>query len=63
MRFASGSESFAISGVPVAQHALAANVGLSFPIARNATVDASYLGQFASHAQDQAVRVSLQVRF
>jgi len=63
MRFASGSDSFAISGVPVAQHALAANVGLSFPIARNATVDASYLGQFASHAQDQAVRVSLQVRF
>jgi fibronectin-binding autotransporter adhesin len=47
----------------VAQHALAANAGLSFPLARNATVDASYLGQFASHAQDQAVRVSLQVRF
>jgi len=63
MRFASGSDSFAISGVPVAQHALAANFGLSFPIARNATVDASYLGQFASHAQDQAARVSLQVRF
>ena len=63
MRFATGSDSFAISGVPVAQHALAANAGLSFPLARNATVDASYLGQFASHAQDQAVRVSLQVRF
>ena len=62
-RFASGSDSFTISGVPVAQHALAANAGVSFPITRNATIDASYLGQFARHASDGAVRFSLQVQF
>jgi uncharacterized protein with beta-barrel porin domain len=60
MRFA-GGESFAISGVPVARHAVVADAGLSFRIAGNVQIDASYMGQFAGGSRDQGARMSLNV--
>ena len=60
---AGGVSSFTVDGVPVAQNAAAATFGLSFPLGRNVTVDTSYQGQFASHAKDQAARMSLTVAF
>jgi fibronectin-binding autotransporter adhesin len=63
MRFAGGSDSFAIAGVPVARHALTTDLGISFKLARNVSVDASYLGKFASGVQDQGARMSLTVTF
>ena len=59
MRFASGNVAYSVDGVPVARNAAAFDGGLSFAVARNVTVDASYNGQFASHATDQGARLSL----
>ena len=63
MRFASGGDSFAIAGVPVARHAVTTDLGINFTLARNVSFDASYLGQFASGVQDQGARMSLTVAF
>jgi fibronectin-binding autotransporter adhesin len=63
MRFVTGGSSFAISGVPVARHALATDLGIDFKLAKNVSVDASYLGQFASGARDQGARMTLNVSF
>ena len=63
-RFAAGGvDSFTVDGVPVATNAGVATLGLGFPIGRYTTVDASYQGQFASHATDQGARLSLSVAF
>jgi fibronectin-binding autotransporter adhesin len=62
-RFVDGGDSFAIAGMPVARDALNADLGIDFKIAKNVTVDASYLGQFASKVQDQGARMSLTVTF
>jgi outer membrane autotransporter protein len=63
MRFVAGGDDFAIAGVPLARHALLANLGMDFPLARNVTIDASYLGQFATRYRDQGARLSLSVAF
>jgi outer membrane autotransporter protein len=63
MRFVSGGDHFAIAGMPVARHALNADLGIDFKLAKHVTVDASYLGQFASGVQDQGARMSLTVTF
>ena len=63
MRFVAGSDSFAIAGVPVARHALTTDLGIDFKVAKNVSVDAGYLGQFASGARDQGARMSLTVTF
>lgn len=59
MRFANGNLAYTVDGVPVARNAAAFNGGLSFAVARNISIDASYNGQFASHATDQSARLSL----
>ena len=63
MRFVAGGDSFAIAGMPVARHAVTTDLGIDFKLAKNVTVDASYLGQFASGVQDQGARMSLTVTF
>jgi outer membrane autotransporter protein len=63
MRFVAGGDSFVIAGVPLSHHALLANLGIDFQVARNVTVDASYLGQFASGYRDQGARMGLTVTF
>ncbi|WP_162247419.1 autotransporter-associated beta strand repeat-containing protein [Rhodanobacter sp. Root627] len=63
MRFATGSDPFATGGVPVARHAFTADLGVSFKVASNITVDASYTGQFANDATEQGARMSLTVTF
>ena len=63
MRYAVGGPSFTVSGVPVARNAAAFNGGISFLVAPNVSVDATYSGQFASHAKDQAGRISLTWTF
>ncbi|HET6552353.1 MAG TPA: autotransporter-associated beta strand repeat-containing protein [Dyella sp.] len=59
MRFVAGGAAFDIAGLPVARNATAISGGLSFLIAPGVSVDATYSGQFASHAKDQAARMSL----
>lgn len=61
MRLVVSGGSFAIAGMPVARHALTTDLGISFGLAKNVGVDASYLGQLASKVQDQGARMSLNV--
>jgi outer membrane autotransporter protein len=63
MRFVAGGDSFAIAGMPLARHAVTADLGIDFKLAKHVTVDASYLGRFASGVQDQGARMSLTVTF
>jgi fibronectin-binding autotransporter adhesin len=63
MRFASGGNSFAISGVPVATHAVSTDLGVDFKLAKNVSLDASYLGQFGGGVTDQGARMSLTIGF
>lgn len=63
MRFASGSDSFDIAGLPVARNAGTVRGGISFTITPAVSVDASYQGQFGQRASDQAARVSVDWRF
>lgn len=62
-RFTSGGDSFDIAGVPVATDAGAIDAGFSFRPSSNLTIDATYSGQFASHARDQAARLSATLTF
>jgi len=63
MRFAAGGDSFAIAGAPLARHAVRADLGLDFPLARKVALDVSYLGQFAGRYRDQGARMSLDIAF
>ena len=63
MRFESGGDSFAIAGTPVTRNAGVANVGISFTVAPNVTVDGTYQGQFGKRGRDQAGRISLDWAF
>ncbi|MFK2879179.1 autotransporter-associated beta strand repeat-containing protein [Rhodanobacter hydrolyticus] len=63
MRFASGSDSFDITGTPVLRNAGVANAGISFTIAPNVTVDGTYQGQFGKQSRDQSGRISLDWKF
>ena len=62
-RFVAGGPGFDIQGVAVASNAGVVDVGLRMPLGRNTWIDASYFGQFASHANDQSARLTLTVSF
>jgi fibronectin-binding autotransporter adhesin len=63
MQFAGSSDTFAVAGTPVARNAGALNAGVSWALTQKVSVDASYNGQFASHAKDQSAHMSLTWRF
>jgi fibronectin-binding autotransporter adhesin len=58
-----GSGSFSVAGLPVAADAGMVDLGIRFPLSKNVSFDASYHGQFASHAKDQGARMVLNVSF
>jgi autotransporter-associated beta strand protein len=62
-RFVTGGDSFTVSGAPVARHAGLADAGLTFAVARNTTVDASYHGLFGGGAKDQGARLGVTVKW
>jgi len=63
MRFADGGTAFDIQGVPIAANAGTISAGLRFRPSPTVTIDATYSGQFASDAKDQAARLSLSWAF
>ncbi len=63
MRFAGGGNAFAIGGVPIARDAAAIEAGLDYAIAPNATLSATYGGQFGAAASDQSVKATFSVAF
>jgi uncharacterized protein with beta-barrel porin domain len=62
-QFASGGSAFTVEGVPLATSQASVEAGLSWQFTPSVVMDASYQGQYASHAKDQAVRLSLSVAF
>ncbi|WP_313196640.1 autotransporter domain-containing protein [Shinella zoogloeoides] len=62
MRFAGGN-TFSIAGVPVARDAVVVEAGLDLAITPNATLGASYNGQFGSGLTEQSFKANLTVRF
>lgn len=63
MQFASSGDAFTIYGVPVAQNAAVVNFGANWKLTPNMKLDASYNGQWANSAKDQAAKLSLDVSF
>ncbi|HET6911973.1 MAG TPA: autotransporter domain-containing protein [Rhodanobacteraceae bacterium] len=63
MQFLSGGDAFTIYGVPVAQNAAVVNFGANWKLTPNMKLDASYNGQWANSAKDQAAKLSLDVSF
>jgi uncharacterized protein with beta-barrel porin domain len=62
-QFVSGGDAFTIYGVPVARNAAVVDFGANWKLAPNVKLDASYNGQWASSAKDQAAKLSLDVSF
>ncbi|UPA26677.1 autotransporter domain-containing protein [Shinella oryzae] len=58
-----GSNAFTIAGSPIAQNALAVEVGLSLDLTSNATLGVSYQGQIAGQAQEHGLKANLGIRF
>lgn len=63
MRFVDGSNVFAINGVALARNAGVVQGGVQFALSPSLSVNATYSGQFASGASDQAARMSLTWSF
>ena len=61
--FASGGDSFDVSGLPVAADTALVEAGLAFDIGRATTLGLTYTGQFSSGVNDNAVKADLTVRF
>jgi len=61
--FASGGESFDVSGLPVAADAALVEAGLAFDIGRATTLGFTYTGQFSAGVNDNSVKADLTVRF
>ncbi|MDU0342401.1 autotransporter-associated beta strand repeat-containing protein [Bosea rubneri] len=59
----SGSNAFAVSGLPIARNAALVEAGLDFAIGKSTTLGVSYTGQLAKDAQDHAFKANLAVRF
>jgi outer membrane autotransporter protein len=62
-RFLGGSDAFEIAGTPIADNAFALDAGLRWQATPRLTVDADYVGRFASDLRDQGARVTLQIAF
>ncbi|MEX1180227.1 MAG: autotransporter domain-containing protein, partial [Cucumibacter sp.] len=61
--FLAGSAPYSIGGAPIAKDVLAIDAGFDFAVGRNARLGLAYTGQFAPNAQDQALKVSFNLRF
>jgi len=61
MQFASGGDSFRITGTPIARNAAALDAGIDLALTSRATLGIAYGGQFGSGASDQSVRASFRL--
>lgn len=62
MAFA-GGESFVVQGLPIARNAAAVDAGLTVQLAKHASFDLSWQGQFSHHAADSGFRGSFDWEF
>jgi len=61
--FASGGESFDVSGRPIAADAALVEAGLAIGLGKATTIGLTYTGQFSAGVNDNAVKADLTVRF
>lgn len=59
----SGSDSFTISGIPIARDALLLDLGVEMAFSPSATLSVSYSGQFGSSVSEHAGKASLEMAF
>ncbi|WP_425104392.1 autotransporter domain-containing protein [Ancylobacter sp.] len=63
MQFAGGLTPFTVSGVPVAEDALLLEAGLSYALSANAQIGATYAGQLAGDASQNAFTAQFSLKF
>ncbi|WAC28073.1 autotransporter outer membrane beta-barrel domain-containing protein [Ancylobacter sp. SL191] len=63
LQFASGSTPFTAAGVPIAEDSLLLEAGLRYALSDTAQLGASYSGQFAGDATQNAFTVQFSMRF
>lgn len=63
MAFASGGDTFTITGVPLVQDTLVLDTGIFVNLNENATLGLAYGGLFGSGGQDHSASFSLNMRF
>ncbi|WP_425105068.1 autotransporter domain-containing protein [Ancylobacter sp.] len=63
MQFAGGLTPFSVSGVPVAEDALLLEAGLSYALSANAQIGATYAGQLAGDASQNAFTAQFSLKF
>jgi outer membrane autotransporter protein len=63
LAFGSGGTSFNILGVPIAEDSAVVEAGLDVLLSRSVSVSLSYVGQAASHAQDNDFKANMTWKF
>ncbi|HEY4076682.1 MAG TPA: autotransporter domain-containing protein, partial [Rhizomicrobium sp.] len=58
-----GSDTFTVSGVPIARDAGVVEAGMDFTVHGNLSAGITYGGQFASHETDHSIRGNLAIAF
>lgn len=61
--FAGGSSPFTVAGAPIAENTLPLQAGITFALSDTAQIDASYLGQFAEDAMQNAFTLQFSMKF
>ncbi|QKW55589.1 autotransporter serine protease [Stenotrophomonas sp. NA06056] len=61
--FASGGDAFAVSGAPIADSAVVAELGLSAWLTANQQLELGYTGQFGDESRDHGANLRWSVRF
>lgn len=61
--FASGGDTFAVSGAPIADSAVVAELGLSAWLTANQQLELGYTGQFGDESRDHGANLRWSVRF
>lgn len=62
-RLVNGGDPFQAIGVPTPRNAAVADLGIAFATSKGTSVDASYRGMFGGGAKDQALRVSVTIKW
>ncbi|MBB4954473.1 outer membrane autotransporter protein [Agrobacterium vitis] len=63
MALASGSQTFGVTGAPLARDSAVISAGIDYNLTESAILSGRYNGQFASGIQDNSVKLSLKVKF
>jgi len=63
LAFASGSDAFVVSGAPIADSAVVAELGLSAWLTERQQLELGYSGQYGEESRDHGANLRWSVRF